>query len=239
MVGRSVPEEEELESSLVGGSELDKEEGLTQACPDGEGSGLPNILSLQATKKEVEQWQHEDQTLVRVRELAHPEGAGHEGIERVYFYRREGLVYHHWHPKRKEEDDVRATEQLVLPTQCRPLVLRLAHDVPMAGHLGVTKTKDRILQHYYWPGIFGDVTKYCRTCEVCQQSRGKRPARAPMLPMPLGQKPFTQISMDLIGPLPKTKKRNHFILTISATMLPSTLRPFRCQALKLTGLQRS
>lgn len=75
-----MPEEEELESSLVGGSELDKEEGLIQACPDGEGSGLPNILSLQATKKEVEQWQHEDQTLVRVRELAHPEGAGHEGI---------------------------------------------------------------------------------------------------------------------------------------------------------------
>ncbi len=49
---------------------------------------------------------------------------------------------------------MRVVEQLVLPTQCRPLVLRLAHDVPTAGHLGTTKTQNRVLQQYYWPGMF-------------------------------------------------------------------------------------
>ena len=36
------------------------------------------------------------------------------------------------------------------------MVLHLAHDVPMASYLGITKTKNCILQHYFWPGIFTD-----------------------------------------------------------------------------------
>lgn len=89
---------------------------------------------------------------------------------------------------------------MVLPQKCRPIVMRLAHDVPTAGHLGVTKTKDRVLQRYYWPGIFKDIADYCRTCEVCQRSQPKRPAKAEMVPMPLIAKPFQRIAMDLVGP---------------------------------------
>ena len=84
----------------------------------------------------------------------------------------------------------------------------------MAGHLGVKKTKDRLLQRYYWPGIFRDVADYCRTCEVYQRSRIRRPAKARMVPMPLMTKPFQRIAMDLIGPLPRTQRGNRFILTI-------------------------
>ena len=49
-------------------------------------------------------------------------------------------------------EDIRSVEQLVLPLQCRSTVLKLAHDIPAACHLGINKTKDRVLQHYYWPG---------------------------------------------------------------------------------------
>ena len=113
----------------------------------------------------------------------------------------------------------------MLPEKCRALVLRIAYDVPTGGHLGIMKTKDRILQCYYWPGAFQDITEYCKTCEVCQRSRGRRPTRAPMMPMPLIQKPFTRIAMDLIGPLPKTKRGNQFILTICdyATRYPEAI----------------
>ena len=38
-------------------------------------------------------------------------------------------------------------------------MLGLAHEVPMVGHLGITKTKDRVLQRYYWPGVFSDIAK--------------------------------------------------------------------------------
>ena len=43
--------------------------------------------------------------------------------------------------------------QVVVPKLCREFILKLAHDIHLAGK-GVEKTKDRILQHFYWQGIF-------------------------------------------------------------------------------------
>ena len=180
---------------------------------------------LQATPAELRRLQQEDTSLISVREKA----GGAEDGTRVYFYYQAGLLYRHWSPQ-KEDREVQACNQLVLPQPCRGVVLRLAHDIPMAGHLGITKTKDRILQRYYWPGVFKDVAEYCRTCEVCQRSHPRKPARAEMIPMPLVSKPFQRIAMDIIGPLPRTKRGNRFILTIcdyatrypEAIALPST-----------------
>lgn len=117
---------------------------------------------------------------------------------------------------------MRSCEQLVLPQVCHNVMLRLAHDIPMAGHLVVTKTKDRILQQYYWTGIFREVADYCRSCKVCQRSQPRPAARAEMVQMPLVLKPS---AMDLVGPLPHTKKGNHFILTICgyATQYPEAI----------------
>ena len=94
------------------------------------------------------------------------------------------------------------------------LVLRLAHDIPLGGHLGITKTKDRILEQYYWPGVFRSVKQYCRTCEICQRAGSKKPPKAKLIPMPLIPKPFQRIAMDIVGPLPRTQKGNRYILVL-------------------------
>ena len=72
-----------------------------------------------------------------------------------------------------------AVEQLVLPTQCRAAILKLAHSIPMAGHLGKTKTASRILQRFYWPTLFEDVGTYCKSCTECQKEF------TPSIPMPI------------------------------------------------------
>ena len=198
-----------------------------------EQGNLPVVTSLQATREEVKQWQERDPTLTKAWGLAQQGKTEPTVGEGAHFYLQDGLLFQHWHPRGKQGSDVQACEQLVLPKQCRSLVLRLAHDVPLAGHPGVAKTKDRVLQRYYWPGVFRDIAEYCRTCEVCQRSQTRKPARAPLVSMPLIHKPFQRIAMDLIGPLPKSKKGNRFILTIcdyatrypEAIPLPSTEAP--------------
>ena len=105
---------------------------------------------LQANVGDVKQWQAMDPTLARAREAAEDS----ESDAWVGFYYQNGLLYQKWRPEGSVEGDVRACQQLVLPQQCRQIILRLAHDVPMAGHMGISRTKDRILQRYYWPGIF-------------------------------------------------------------------------------------
>ena len=182
------------------------------------------ILPMDASKEEMQAWQESDSSLDQVREFAELQDEN-EGGKNAHFYRKGELLYRHWHPCGKEEDDVQAVEQLVLPMPCRPLVLRLTHDIPTAGHLGVTKTRNRMLQRYYWPGVFKDVAEYCTTCEICQRSRGRRPARAPLVPMPLINKPFFWVAMDIVGLLPKTRRGNRYILVICdyATRYPEAI----------------
>ena len=161
---------------------------------------------------EMRQWQQEDSTLdhIHVRELADGKAMEDRNSQRSFYY-KEGLLYRKW-CSRSKKISVGEFEQLVLPKNCREQVLQLAHEVTMAGHLGITNTKDRILQHYYWPGIFKDVAEYCRTCEVCQRNPRQKPARVEMIPMPLVTHPFDHLAMNLVGPLPKSRKEDCFIL---------------------------
>jgi hypothetical protein len=67
-------------------------------------------------------------------------------------YKESGLLYRQWVPH--QESGVSTVQQLVLPFK---VVLRLAHEIQMAGHLGQKKARDRALQRFYWPTVFQDV----------------------------------------------------------------------------------
>jgi hypothetical protein len=36
-----------------------------------------------------------------------------------------------------------------------------------AGHLGITRTEERVRKRFYWPGICVDIEKYVKHCAVC------------------------------------------------------------------------
>ena len=61
-------------------------------------------------------------------------------------------------------------EQLILPKHCHQTVRKLAHSIPLAGHLGRDKTVKRITKHFYWPSVFRDVAEYYRRCPECQST---------------------------------------------------------------------
>ena len=62
------------------------------------------------------------------------------------------------------------TLQLVIPESFREKVLRLAHETLMSGHLGIKKTMDRVLIEFFWPGVCGDVSRFCKSCDICQRT---------------------------------------------------------------------
>ena len=65
-------------------------------------------------------------------------------------------------------------EQLVLPQECRRTVLELGHEIPLAGHLGKEKTRQRILRRFYWPSLYKDVEDFCQSCSTCQKSTARK-----------------------------------------------------------------
>lgn len=144
------------------------------------------------------------------------------------FFLKDGVLVRKWTPPQvSAQDDWGVLTQIVVPKTHRHDILKLAHDNPLAGHLGVNKTYDRILRCFFWPGLKQDVREYCKTCHVCQVS-GKPNQTVPpfpLYPIPVVAEPFERVIVDCVGPLPRTKSGNKFLLTVmcSATRFPEAI----------------
>ena len=84
------------------------------------------------------------------------------------------------------------------------IILYNVHSDPLAGHFGIKETFRRVALRYYWPQYYEDVRDYVKSCDECQK-RGTAKRSEPLHPIKVGQ-PFEQVGMDIVGPLPMTKK---------------------------------
>ncbi|XP_062569214.1 uncharacterized protein LOC134231291 [Saccostrea cucullata] len=182
------------------------------------------INSMNAEK--LARLQKEDNTLKACRDKAVDYNTAQDSPP-AFYYENE-ILKRKW----KTKDGLREGNQIVLPTSLRKSILELAHDQPFAGHLGTEKTKERILRSFYWPGLFADVSEYCSSCDVCQKVAKRTHVKAPMINTPVITEPFYKISMDIVGPLSKSKRGNRFILTIvdDATRYPEAFALKSCDA---------
>lgn len=115
--------------------------------------------------------------------------------------------------KVKDEWDQEA-RLLVVPECLRKTVWKAAHQGPLAGHQGAHKTRQKIATYFYWPQLSKDVARWTKSCHDCQTVNKTRDRRAPQQRMPIIENPWTRIAIDIVGPLPRTKRGNRFILTV-------------------------
>jgi hypothetical protein len=105
--------------------------------------------------------------------------------------------------------------QIIVPYSLRGKILHLAHSVMASGHFGVGRTRKRILMYFHWPGVMKDVQRFCRSCDVCQRlGKCSKLQKVPMVLPPIVEKPFSRVSIDIVGPLNTTTKGNRYVLTI-------------------------
>ncbi|GBL83932.1 Uncharacterized protein K02A2.6, partial [Araneus ventricosus] len=115
---------------------------------------------------------------------------------------------------RKNKDHFgNANLQLVIPADLRNEILELCHESTSA-HLSVTKTKDRLLRHYFWPNCVKDTENYVRSCDPCQRiGKAREKGKAPLKLVPIITEIFSKINIDAVGPLPISAKNNRYLLT--------------------------
>nr|XP_054769552.1 uncharacterized protein LOC129277391 [Lytechinus pictus] len=133
------------------------------------------------------------------------------------FYVKDDILMRKWRPPRRPADeDWCIIHQVVVPPCYRTDILKMAHELPMAGHVGIRKTEDRIMRHFYWPKMHKDVVHFCKTCHTCQIIGKAQPSikPAPLIPIPAFDEPFTRVLVDCVGPLPRTRSGHRFLLTI-------------------------
>ena len=146
----------------------------------------------------------------------------------ICFYIKNGILMRKWRsPEVSADDEWAVNHQIVVPKIYRSEILSLAHETPMSGHLGVNKTYHKILNHFYWPGLKADVSNYCRSCHTCQVVGKPNQVipKAGLQPIPAFDEPFSRIIIDCVGPLPKTKSGNEYLLTImcASTRFPEAI----------------
>ena len=138
----------------------------------------------------------------------------------ICYYIKNGILMRKWRPFDVPADDKWAVyHQIVVPKSYRHEILSIAHESPMSGHLGINKTYHKIINHFYWPGLRSDVSKYCKTCHTCQMvgKPNQTIPKAQLQPIPAFDEPFSRILIDCVGPLPRTKSGNEYLLTIMCT----------------------
>ena len=138
----------------------------------------------------------------------------------ICYYIKNGILMRKWRPYDVPADDEWAVyHQIVVPKSYRHEILSIAHESPMSGHLGINKTYHKIINHFYWPGLKSDVSKYCKTCHTCQMvgKPNQTIPKAQLQPIPAFDEPFSRILIDCVGPLPRTKSGNEYLLTIMCT----------------------
>ena len=145
--------------------------------------------------------------------------------EPVCFYTKHGVLMRKWRPPSVPADEEWTVHhQVVVPRPYQNEILMLAHETPLSGHLGVTKTYNKVLKHFYWPHLKRDVAEFCRSCHTCQVvgKPNQTIPKAKLQPIPAFEEPFSRVMVDCVGPLPRTRSGNEYMLT---TMCASTRFP--------------
>ena len=134
-----------------------------------------------------------------------------EGMPAEEYRLIEGLLY-----RVTTNANGRLIEQLVIPSSMTRYVIRLNHEPPISGHLGVNKTLGRLQTQFYWQGMANDVATYVKKCRSCQERKSPMNKKvAPLRPNNWAQRPFEMVSMDILGPLPTTIMGNRYLLVFT------------------------
>lgn len=138
--------------------------------------------------------------------------------------------------------------------ELKTILLQSYHDEPSAGHQGVERTYQLVRDLLYWPGMYKAVKHYVESCRDCSMNKTRTTRQNGLLqPLPLPERPWDAISMDLITQLPQTKrghdaivvfvdrfsKQAVFLATKTTASAPDLATLFFQQVYRYHGIPRS
>ncbi len=104
---------------------------------------------------------------------------------------------------------------LLVPQHLIKQILSEAHGHLLSGHFGISKTKHRVLQSYYWPNMEKDIIEHLKTCDKCQITKPGKLSPELLSPLPQCTEPIQRIHADLFGPLKTTYGDKIFIFCLT------------------------
>uniref|UniRef100_A0A1J3E356 Transposon Ty3-I Gag-Pol polyprotein n=1 Tax=Noccaea caerulescens TaxID=107243 RepID=A0A1J3E356_NOCCA len=105
--------------------------------------------------------------------------------------------------------------RLCIPnSSLRDLLVREAHGGGLMGHFGIAKTLSIVQDHFFWPHMKRDVERVCNRCTTCKLSKSTGQSQGMYTPLPIPSAPWTDISMDFVLGLPRTRKGSDSVFVV-------------------------
>jgi hypothetical protein len=99
--------------------------------------------------------------------------------------------------------------------EIRDDILHNHHDSPDVRHPGIHRMLELIKRTYWWPTIKTDIQNYVKGCSACQKNKIiRQPGHVSLSPLPIPEQPWQEISIDMIGPLPKSDKYDSILVIV-------------------------
>jgi len=117
-----------------------------------------------------------------------------------------------------EEDEVMYIEgRIYVPNnkKIKEEILKESHNLVDVEHPGQHRMLELLKRTYWWPGLKKDVKKYVQGCFKYQQNKVQHQRKAGELhPLEIPKGPWQEISIDIIGPLPKLNRMDAIVVIV-------------------------
>ena len=103
-------------------------------------------------------------------------------------------------------------ERVVVPESLRSQLVGGAHE----GHQGMVRTKQRLRELFWWPGLDAAVETAVRECPVCAGcDKSVKTSNVPLTPVPFPTTPWSKVGIDFIGPLEGGRTHRRFAIVMT------------------------
>ena len=140
-----------------------------------------------------------------------------QGLVKMYAndcFMENGLL---WRRLKRQGDSAHVV--LFVPESMKSDILAEAHGGQFTGHDGIFKTKERVLQCYYWPGMDKDINDFIKMCVTCQKrAKSGQNSNTFLQPLPQCSAPNQRVHADLFGPLKTSGSGKKYILCLTDAM---------------------
>ncbi len=95
-------------------------------------------------------------------------------------------------------------------SDCRD-VFRAIHEL---AHAGIRATRRLMAARVVWRGMSSDVAVWCQDCQLCARGKASPQNAAPVQAIPISERRFTHVHVDLVGPLLASAEGFKYLFTM-------------------------
>jgi hypothetical protein len=99
-------------------------------------------------------------------------------------------------------------------------LLKSHHAGPLGAHASATTMYANLKDRYRFNNMFSRISEFCHNCDFCQRFKeGPRETRSPLFPVPIPNRPWQCVGLDIVGPLELRNGEKKFFLIVQDYLL--------------------